>query len=353
MKTKFLFPIFVLAVLALLLGSCTIPPTSWPSVIADSEYAYVAGGPFVYAVNLQTGVEAWRFPEKASTASPFLTTPVLTEDGQLIVGGYDHKLYSLNPATGQEQWSFTEARDRWIGSVLVANGLIYAPNADYNLYVLDMNGILQWTFDAKQSIWSTPVTDGVNVYFGTLGNVFMAMDANAESKTPVWSVELEGAALGTPVLKDGVLYIGLFDGGLVALDARDGSLLWTSMTGSWVWSGPVLVDETLYFGDGSGNFYAMNLSGNVIWNQELAGAMTGTPLVNGDRLIIGTESGNVYFLDLNGETISPVSVAGIAYGSPAAGGDAILIGLTENEEDAILVALDENGAVLWSFIPKK
>ncbi len=56
-----------------------------------------------------------------------------------------------------------------IGGVLVANNMIYAPNADYNLYALDLKGQLQWTFAADQSIWGAPVSDGTNVYFGTLG----------------------------------------------------------------------------------------------------------------------------------------------------------------------------------------
>jgi len=353
MKTKILFPILALAALALLLGGCAtgLTASSWPGVAADGEYAFVAGGAYVYAVNLQTGVEAWRFPEKASAANPFQAPPVLTENGQLLVGGYDHKLYSLDPATGAEIWVFAEARDRWIGSVLVANELIFAPNADYNLYALDMNGNRQWAFDAKQSIWGTPVSDGENVYFGTLGSKFFALKAGTGNL--VWETELTGAVLGSPVLTDGVLYVGLFSGDMVALDARDGSLLWSQPTGSWIWSGPVLSGSTLYFGNGAGDFAAMDLHGNVLWNEELSGAITGAPLLNGDTLVIGTESGNIYYINTDGTDLRPVSVSGKVYSTLVISGDMLLVGLTENEDKAILTALDPNGAILWTFLPEK
>jgi len=47
--------------------------------------------------------------------------------------------------------------------------MIYAPNADYNLYALDLKGQLQWTFEADQSIWGAPVSDGTNNLFWYAG----------------------------------------------------------------------------------------------------------------------------------------------------------------------------------------
>ncbi len=150
MKTKYLVLIGLLLALAVVLSGCAtgLTASGWPGMTADANNAYIAGGPYVYAVNLQTGAQVWRFPDKAS-ANPFDATPVLTSDGQLIVGGYDKKLYSLNPQTGQSTWQFTDARDRWIGGVLVVNNMIYAPNADYNLYALNLHGELQWTFAGR------------------------------------------------------------------------------------------------------------------------------------------------------------------------------------------------------------
>src|SRR5512137_970838 len=148
MKRKYLVFTGLLFVLVLFLSGCATGMTAsgWHGMTVDAKNAYIAGGPYVYAVNLQTGAQVWRFPEKASAANPFYARPALTSDGQLIVGGFDKKLYGLNLQTGQSNWTFTDARDRWIGGVLVADGMIYAPNADYKVYALNLQGVLQWTF---------------------------------------------------------------------------------------------------------------------------------------------------------------------------------------------------------------
>ncbi len=118
---------------------------------------------------------------------------MLTGDGQLIVGGYDHTLYSLDPTSGTQKWTFAEAHDRYVASVLVDGDTIYAPNSDYRLYALGLNGSLKWSFKADQSIWGTPVVDGNNVYFGTLGHRVYAVDK--ASHETAWEVKLDGAIL--------------------------------------------------------------------------------------------------------------------------------------------------------------
>jgi outer membrane protein assembly factor BamB len=353
MKRKFLVFTGLLFVLVLFLSGCATGMTAsgWPGMIVDAKNAYISGGAYVYAVNLETGAQVWRFPEKASAANPFEARPCLTSDGQLIVGGFDKKLYSLNPQTGQSNWQFTNARDRWIGGVLVANDLIYAPNADYNLYALNLRGGLQWTFQADQAIWGEPVSDGKTVYFGTLGRKVYAV--NAQTGKQVWMQKVDGAVLGSPVLgSDNSLYVGSYGGTIYAMNTADGRTRWTKTASSWIWSGPALDGNSLYYGDGKGALYAHTMSGNdPSWTQALNGAIIGTPLVNGDTIVVGTEAGNVYFIDRTGKTLSPVSISGKIYSSPVAAGDLILV--APSGGDATLVALDQKGAIKWSFIPGK
>jgi outer membrane protein assembly factor BamB len=200
MKKKLLTLLVLLPVLALFLAGCAtgLTASAWPGITTGDQVAYVAGGPHLYAVNTQTGAELWRYPEKASTAYPFFATPVLTQEGQLIFGGFDHKLYNLNPETRNDNWIFTEARDRYIAGVLVVGDLVYAPNSDYHLYAVSLtSGKLLWSFNADQSLWSTPATDGTNIYFGSIGGMFYAL--NAQSGSLVWETDMGNAVLGSPV----------------------------------------------------------------------------------------------------------------------------------------------------------
>ena len=358
MKKKYLILIGLLLPLAVVLSGCAagLTASSWSALTADAKNAYLAGGPYVYAVNLQTGAQVWRFPASSSAANPFYATPVLTPDGQLIVGGFDKKLYSLNPQTGQSTWQFTGAHDRWYGGVLAVNNMIYAPNADYNIYALDLKGQLQWTFEADQSIWGAPVSDGTNIYFGSLGRKVYAVDANTGKQ--VWMQVLDGAVLGSPVLGSANdLFIGTYGGTLYALKTTDGKTLWSKPASSWIWAGPVSDGTNLYVGDANGKLVAYPVSGGAkLWEKDLNGAIVGSPCIWGGNIVVGTEAGTVYFIDPTGKLLQTVTLSTTmkVYATPAAAGTLALVAPTSTAStDPVLVALDAAGATKWSFIPPK
>jgi outer membrane protein assembly factor BamB len=358
MNKKYLFLIGLLLPLAVVLSSCAggLTASAWPAMTTDTKNAYLAGGPYVYAVSLQTGAQVWRFPASSSAANPFYATPVLTPDGQLIVGGFDKKLYSINPQTGQSTWQFTGAHDRFFGGVVAVNNMIYAPNADYNLYALDLKGQLQWTFEADQSIWGAPVSDGTNIYFGTLGRKFYAV--NAKTGKQVWMQVLDGAVLGSPVLgKTNALYLGTYGGTLYALNTADGKTLWSKAASTWIWSGPVSDGTNLYMGDANGKLVAYPVSGgSKLWEQDLNGAIVGSPCMCGGKIVVGTEAGTVYFIDPTGKVLQTISLATTmkVYATPASAGTLALVAPTSTAStDPVLVALDAAGTTKWSFIPPK
>ena len=353
MKKKTVLVLGLLVGLSLFLGGCAtgLTPSSWPAVASDGELAFIAGGAHVYAVDLQTRAEVWRFPEKASAATPFYAQPALTPDGQLIVGGFNHILYSLNPQTGSENHSFTQARDRWIGGALVTEDRIYAGNADYNLYAFDFDLDLQWTFAADQSIWGIPVTDGQTIYFGTLGRRLYAVDA--ASGEQVWVQTLDGAILGSPVLDaDGTLFVGTYGSLLYALDSASGDVLWSEAVSSWIWTGPTLAGDQLLVGDGNGDMQAFSLDdGPALWTQSLNGMVIGSPTLTENSILVGTDAGTLYFIDRSGDNIRPFTVPGQVHSTPLLIGGQVLVPLSEG--DALLVVLDLDGAQLWSFQPEK
>ena len=230
-----------------------------------------------WTVNLQTGAQTWRFPEKPSAANPFFATPALTPDGsQLIVGGYDKKLYSLDTKTGKATWTFAQARDKRIGGPLVTDKMIFAPNSDYRLYALNLQGTLQWEFEADQSIWGTPVSDGTNVYFGDLGRKVYAI--NIATGNQVWVQKVDGAVLGVPVLSKDILYVGTYGGTVYGLNTASGQNVWSKQASSWIWNGPSLNGTDLFVGDANGKLFSFPVSGNgQPWTQALSGAIIGTP----------------------------------------------------------------------------
>jgi len=176
LNTKKLTLISLLVLGSLILSACTGQAVSnnWHGVAADSERAYVANGSYVYAVDLKNGNEIWRYPEKADSKLSFFATPVLTADGQLLIGSAGTKNYSffsLDPSTGKEKWSepFNDNEGAWLASPLVFNDKIYAPNTDGFVYILDMNGKqIADPIELGGALWAAPVTDGKLLYIAAL-----------------------------------------------------------------------------------------------------------------------------------------------------------------------------------------
>ena len=252
-----LFAIISILALSFLLSACTggAAANSWPGLTIDSsgEIAYVADTKYVYAVNTSNGMEKWRFTSEAEKGT-FYAPPAETNDGQLIVGGYNKVLYAINKDTGQQNWAFYEAQHNYVAKPLVTDDFIYAPCSDNNLYALTLDGTLKWTFETEYPQWGTPVADGDVIYLSSMDHSVYAL--NAQSGELIWKTEdLKGAIEGSPVISEnGVIYIGTLGSSIVALSSEDGSVLWQTPTTGWVFGSPVIYKDSIIFGDLAGTY---------------------------------------------------------------------------------------------------
>ena len=353
MKTSRLFLLTFLAVLALFLTACgTALNTSWPGLTADTTQAYVAYGPNVHAVNLTTGSEVWKYPTSGSKT--FYASPVLTADGQLLVGEYQNLLESLDPKTGAVKWTFSGAKGRFIGSPLVTGDTIYAPAADNTLYALDLKGNLKWKFQTKQANWATPAADGKNLYLSSMDHKLYAL--SPKDGTKVWELDLGAALICSSVIgPDGAVIVGTLGNEIVAVNQDNGKVLWRKPTDGGVWGTPVIKDNVIYFGDASGNIYAMDLAkqGEIVWKQKPGDAIIGRPVLMPNGLVFATESGKVFALDFTGATLWPFTANGKFYTAPVYVNNMLLISMKDGANGQLLVALNDKGTQLWIFPPAK
>jgi outer membrane protein assembly factor BamB len=332
MKNKLIFAILALVALSLGLSACAggrMPASGWPGISADDETAYVSFNQHVYAINLTNGMEKWRFPIEPENTVTFYAAPTLTDNEQVIVGGYNNILYSLNAQSGQEIWTIKESTDRFVGSALVAGEMIFAPSSDNHLYALDLNGHSAWAqpFSAENSNWSKPAADSncECVYLASMDHSVYAI--NPANGQQIWRSELlGGATVSTPAVSDdGEIYIGTFKKELVALDASNGKILWRFQTEGWVWASPVLLGDVIYFGDIAGNFYAVDRkAGTELWSIKSNGDIVGEPLVTEDGIYFTTEAGSLYALTIEGGTRWTKDFEATLHSGPIAAGDLIL-----------------------------
>jgi len=355
MKSSILLISIILAI-AFLLSACAggrFAATSWPGISTQEGTVYLAFGSHVFALDAVDGHQIWQFPVERDQKISFYAAPISTRDHQLIIGGYDNVLYSLNPSTGQENtWTFEGARNRFIGSPLITEEGIFAPSADGRLYAMDLNGNQLWEpFNTEGGQWAQPTSDGEKIYLTSLDHNLYAIDMRTGRE--VWRIDLGGAIVGKPILGEGTVYVGNFAKKLVAVNTSTGAIDCEFTTRDWIWSGPALGGNTVYFGDISGAFYSLDAkSCNENWRfEEANGGIYGTPLITENTIYFATDAGWLYAFSPEGEQLPSREYGGKIYTSPTLAGNLILVAsLLEN--DILLIAVDEDGSTKWHYPPE-
>jgi outer membrane protein assembly factor BamB len=356
---------------AALLSGCT-GAIAWPGLAATEDVAYLANTTSVYAVDMKSGNQLWSFRGEGggflnTNRTLLITTPVVTEDGLVIVmdSSSKHVIYALDPKDLKEnvpnvKWKFSDVKGLWIAPPLIVGNRLFAPNSDGNVYVLD----LQDGRSEKQAIktipvsreqgsddrlWGQPVTDGERLFITSLDKSVIAIDL--ASYNILWHEDIGGAVPGGAVIgADGMLYVGSLAKQLERFDPATGDHQSVLETTGWIWGTPVADGDNLYFGDVDGYFYSYNVKEAKLNYDPIQpdASITASPLILGDRVLIATESGNIYSVDAAGKSVLWFGVEkGKAYTTPVLAGGRVLVAYLES--DYYLVALDEEGHSAWTF----
>jgi len=150
---------------------------------------------------------------------------------------------------------------------------------------------LAWTFRTDGSITSSPViSDGV-VYIGSIDGSLYAIDLVTGKKR--WSYATEDAIEASPLVHDGMVYVGSCDGFFYALDATTGALLWkyetddTIMAGATYSQSPDGRTVVLVGGYDARLYCFVAKSGEKLWSYETSHYLNGTPAVADGKAVFG------------------------------------------------------------------
>lgn len=269
----------------------------------------------LYAVEVESGKEKWRFGARGTIAS----SPAVA-DGTVYFGSGDGYLYAVDVNTGAEKWRFeTEAaakefkyrgtsdanlkvsRKGVSSSPAIAEKVVYFGSTGGKLYALDSEtGQKKWEYDAQEPIRESPAVYGGMVCFTGVYN-FYAVDSMTGQER--WRFGLgDRTTHTTPAVADGLVYFSFADennGNIYAFDINTGQQRWICGKGELGTSFDFLaVDSgTLYFGDIEGMHAVDAKSGVNKWDYKVKGGAMSPPVIAGDTLYFGNGK-NVIALDV-------------------------------------------------------
>ncbi len=202
-----------------------------------------------------------------------------------------------------------------------------------------------WSFKCEDEIRGTPLVEDGIVYVGSYDSNLYALDA-AEGAF-MWKYAAEGGVVGQPALHDGVIYFGSEDNRLFSVAARTGRLIWAFPTGGPIRSSPRIVEGHIVVGSDDGYLHAINpVSARILWQVDAGGAIRSTPFITKDFIYFGCETGEVFCIDYRGETKWRFRTKRAVVSSPVVSNGAVYI----SSLDGTVYALDaKTGWVIWRF----
>ena len=310
MKPKVIVLIFLFLGGCLLLSGCVglnQQPIGWSGPVVEDDFLYVgtAGGKVIsYTLISVSGgkyaTERWQFPPKG-------------EPG--LGAGEGGGFLSCSAATGSAIYSTT----------FVVNGTVYFGDYDGKVYAINSSSRIAGHSFPQQLAgeWDYPEGD-------VIGNI-----------------------VGSPIVAEGILYIGSSDGNLYAINTATGKLAWDSpyVTGDQIWSTPLVHEGVVYIGSFDNKLHAIDAAvGTPVWEFEAGGTITATPLIYNGTIYFGSFDRKFHAVDASTgqakEGFVPYEAGDWFWGKALAYNYTIIVGCMDNR----VYALDaESGDLKWDY----
>lgn len=353
-KIRYFFGLALLAAAAMLLSACTGGSlvNTWGNIATDGQNVYLANQNEVFALKAVDGSLVWRYPPKVDIATSFYARPALA-DGLVVVPDYTNVVHFIDPATGNVKAVFDQQKSQghMPGGAAIAGDLTLVGSSNRFLFALGSNATLKWKFEAKNGIWATPVADSTQAYVAGMDHFLYALDL--QTGRQIWATDIGSAQVGGPLLTaEGNVIAETISGDLWAINPQNGSVVWKQKLEGGVWSTPLLDNGILYVGTDKNKIYAVSADkGSIVWQAAMP-----SPVIAGagklkDNVIFAGENGEVAAYSVDGTAAWTRTITGKLYATPAVAGDLAVFPVTKGEN--VLVSFDANGNQGWTFVVPK
>jgi outer membrane protein assembly factor BamB len=280
----------------------------------------------LYAFDLTTGKEKWKFKGGSFKASPSVF------DGAVYVGDEDGTFWCVDAVKGTKRWS-VEVDATITGGANFAGDLVFVGAHDSTLHAFHRaDGKPAWTYKTKQGpiYGSAVVADGATFLAGCDSNLHVV---DVKTGKGIAQLELGGQSGSTAAFHNGKLYVPTNPGELDAIDLAKRKIAWSfTPEEAQPFSGSAAVTDTrIVAGNDDGKVYALDLKGKPAWTfATKKGRVESSPVIAGGRVYVGTTGGTLFVLDLDkGRELQTLKLGKGITASAAVSDGCLVIGTTD------------------------
>lgn len=309
-----------------------------------------------------------------------LNGPVV-HDGVIYVLNSNTKVVAFDEKTGAEIWETpvgpNDSSESSIGGgVAYENGKIYVSTAHAQALALDAkSGAVLWRQYISSPSRSAPAVADGRVYVVSINNELYAMDENSGEILWTHAGIMESAGIlggASPAIANGVVIVPYSSGEVYALRADNGHPLWSESLASFkqvdsvtslphIRARPVIDQGMVYLISHSGRMVAINIrDGKVVWDREIGGIQSPAAagkflfMVNTDGVLIclTREDGLIKWTkNLPQYVDSESNVGKIVWNGPLLANGQLIV--TGSNQEMLLINATDGSTVAQKTLPNR
>jgi eukaryotic-like serine/threonine-protein kinase len=279
----------------------------------------------VYCFDLQTGKIKGQIKHKG----PVFTTPQIYKHTLIYaetIMDQDKSIFRIFNFIDGRTLADKEISGRVMTEMLMIENNIYFITERGLLYKFNQIGEQLWIKDIKESVHSSPVSDGKVIFISTDKGDILALDA--EDGKILYRKKMGSAITSGMTVYKQNLFFGNVRGVLFSVNKNDGEINWQFNSGFKITATPVIKNDEIFIVNLAGNIHSVNASsGKENWKDSTGGVLNSTPLLAENTLIIPDLKNRILFSDTkNGKIKKILDLPNRAKLSPVITDNILIIG---------------------------
>ncbi len=209
--------------------------------------------------------------------APAWASPTV-RDETIYVGTTDGRMHAIGP-DGRELWSWAGTHPLYGAAAVTEDRVYFVDDAEGLVALSRADGTLRWRLALHGEGAARPAT---------------ASDVTFNHRTPAPVADAKG-----------VLYVGSTDGGVYAVRARNGKVIWRHDAKTPIYAPVTLAGDGLWVAGFDGSVLQLNRRTQLEQLRvKLGGPLVSAPVIAGDRVVLGSRDCLLYGLDIkNGAAV--------------------------------------------------